>query len=103
MGRMGFKDALEDLVYGNSYSINSRNHSYYINSRNHSYHINSSNHSYSITVSVHDFKWQKNKLSVSNPESKDIAYLSVLSQISNCLGRSRKNKHTILKTDRSGL
>ena len=92
MGRMGFKDALEDLVYGNSYSINSRNHSYYINSRNHSYYINSSNHSYSITVSFHNFKSKNFKLSVSNPKDKYVAYLSVLSQISNCQGLGRKKQ-----------
>ena len=39
------------------------------------------------------------KLSVSNPKSKYVAYLSVLSQISNCQGLGRKNKHEILKTD----
>ena len=36
------------------------------------------------TVSFHHFKSQKIKLSVSNPKSKHVAYLSVLSQISNC-------------------
>ena len=40
------------------------------------------------------------KLSVSNPKNKYVAYLSVLSQISNCQGLGRKNKHEILKTDR---
>ena len=39
------------------------------------------------------------KLSVSNPKSKYVAYLPVLSQISNCQGLGRKNKHEILKTD----
>ena len=53
-----------------------------------------------ITVSFHDFKSQNFKLSVSNPKSKYVAYLSVLSQISNCQGLGRKNKHDILKTDR---
>ena len=52
------------------------------------------------TVTCHNFKSQKNKLSVSNPKSKYVAYLSVLSQISNCQGLGRKNKHEILKTDR---
>ena len=36
------------------------------------------------TVSFHDFKSQDFKLSVSNPKSKYVAYLSVLSQISIC-------------------
>ena len=52
------------------------------------------------TVSFHNFKSQNFKLSVSNPESKYVAYLSVLSRISNCQGLGRKNKHGILKTDR---
>ena len=38
-------------------------------------------------------------MSVSNPKSKYVAYVSVLSQISSCQGLGRKNKHTILKTD----
>ena len=53
-----------------------------------------------VTVSFHNFKLQNLKLSVSNPKSKYVAYLSVLSQISNCQGLGRKNKHEILKTDR---
>ena len=53
------------------------------------------------TVSFHNFKSQNFKLSVSNPKNKYLAYLSVLSQISNCQGLGRKNKHEILKTDRS--
>ena len=53
------------------------------------------------TVSFHNFKSQIFKLSVSNPKSKCVAYLSVLSQISNCQGLVRKNKHDILKTDRT--
>ena len=52
------------------------------------------------TVSFHNFKSQDFKLSVSNPKSKYAAYLSVPSQISNCQGLGRKNKHEILKTDR---
>ena len=52
------------------------------------------------TVSFHNFKPQKIKLSVSNPKNKYVVYLSVLSQISNCQGLGRKNKHDILKTDR---
>ena len=53
------------------------------------------------TVSFHNFKSQNFKLSVSNPKSKYAAYLSVLSQNSNCQSLGRKNKHEILKTDRS--
>ena len=55
------------------------------------------------TVSFHNFKSQNFKLSVSNPKSKYVAYLPVLSQISNCQGLGRKNKHEILKTDRKGI
>ena len=51
------------------------------------------------TVSFHKIKSQNFKLSVSNPKSKYVAYLSVLSQISNCQSLGRKNKHEILKTD----
>ena len=50
------------------------------------------------TVSSHNFKSQNFKLSVSNPRSKYAAYVSVLSQISNCQSLGRKNKHEILKT-----
>ena len=53
------------------------------------------------TVSFHNFKSQKFKLSVSNPKSKYVAYMSVLSRISNCQGLGRKNRHEIVKTDRS--
>ena len=53
------------------------------------------------TVSFHNFKSKNFKLSVSNPKSKYVAYLSVLSQISNCQGLGRKNKHEILETDPS--
>ena len=49
----------------------------------------------------HNFKSQNFKLSVSNPKNKYAAYLSVLSQISNCQSLGRKNKHEILKTDRA--
>ena len=42
------------------------------------------------TVGFHDFKSQDFKLSVSNPKSKYVAYLSVLSQISNCQSLGRK-------------
>ena len=54
-----------------------------------------------IMVSFHNFKSQNFKLSVSNPKRKYVAYVSVLSQISNCQGLGRKNKHEILKTDRT--
>ena len=37
------------------------------------------------------------------PKSKYVASLSVLSQISNCQGLGRKNKHDILKADRTGM
>ena len=53
------------------------------------------------TVSFHNFKSQKFKLSVSNPKSKYVACLSVLSQISNCQSLGRKSKYEILKTDRN--
>ena len=55
------------------------------------------------TVSFQNLKSQNFKLSVSNPKSKYVAYLSVLSQISDCQGLGRKNKHEILKTDRMRL
>ena len=55
----------------------------------------------SSTVSFHNFKSQNFKLSVSNPKSKYVAYLSVLSQISNCQGLGRKKRFEILKTGRS--
>ena len=55
------------------------------------------------TVSFHNFKSQNFKLSVSNPESKYVAYVSVLSQISSCQGLGRKNKFEVLKTDRKDL
>ena len=54
------------------------------------------------TVSFHNFKSPNFKLSVSHPKSKYVAYLSVLSQISNCQSLGRKNKHDCLKTDRIG-
>ena len=46
-------------------------------------------------VSFHNFKSHNFKLRVSNPKSKHVAYLSVLSQISNCQGLGRKNNHEI--------
>ena len=49
------------------------------------------------TVSLHNFKSQNFKLSVSNPKNKYVAYVSVLSQIANCQGLGRKNKHDIFK------
>ena len=57
------------------------------------------NHDSNHTVSFHNFKSQNFKLSVSNPKSKYVAYLSVLPRISNCQGLGRKNRHDILKTD----
>ena len=62
---------------------------------------NSNSNSNITTVSFHNFKSQDFKLSVSNPKSKYVAYVSVLSQISNCQGLGRKNEHEILKTDRT--
>ena len=53
-----------------------------------------------ITVSSHNFKSQNFKLSVSNPKSKYVDDLSLLSQIWNCQGLGRTNKHEILKADR---
>ena len=53
------------------------------------------------TVSFRNFKSQNFKLSVSNPKSKYVAYVSILSQISNCQGLGRKNKHEMSKTDRN--
>ena len=53
------------------------------------------------TVSFHNFKSQNFKLSVSNPKSKYVACLSVLSRISNCQGLGRKTFFEILKTDRT--
>ena len=67
------------------------------------------NHMYSLiinewinkhTVSFHNFKSRNFKFSVSNPESKYVAYVSVLSRISNCQGLGRRNRFEILKTDR---
>ena len=55
----------------------------------------------SHTVSFHNFKSQNFKLSVSNPKNIYVVSVSVLSQISNCQGLGRKNKHHILKTDRT--
>ena len=52
------------------------------------------------TIGFHNFKSQNFKLSVSNPESKYVAYVSVLSQVSNCQGLGGKSKHEFLKTDR---
>ena len=56
---------------------------------------------YLSTPSFHNFKSQSFKLSVSNPRSKSVACLSVLSQISNCQGLGRKHKFEIMKTDRN--
>ena len=51
-------------------------------------------------VSFHNFKSRNFKLSVSNPKNKCVAYVSVLSLISNCQGLGRKNNFEILKTGR---
>ena len=48
-------------------------------------------------VSFRNFKSQNFKLSVSNPKNKYVAYLSVLSQISNCQGLGRKNNSENLR------
>ena len=55
------------------------------------------------TASFHNFKSQNFKLSVSNPKSKYVACLSVLSRISNCQGLGRKSKFEIMKTDRKQI
>ena len=55
------------------------------------------------TVSFRNFTSRNFKLSVSNPKRKYLAYLSVLSRISNCQGLGRKNTFEILKTDRIEL
>ena len=44
------------------------------------------------TVSFHNFKSQNFKLSASNPKNKYVAYVSALSQISNCQGLGCRNK-----------
>ena len=69
------------------------------------YNIHNSNKSNdkSNTASFHNFKSQSFNLSVSNPKNKYVAYLSVLSQISNCQSLGRKNKHEIVKTDRTRI
>ena len=52
------------------------------------------------TVSFHNFKSQNVKLSVSNPKIEYVAYVSVLSQISNSQGLGRKINFEILKAYR---
>ena len=47
------------------------------------------------TVSFHNFESRNFKLSVSNPKSKYVAYVSVLSQISNCQSLGRKNNESV--------
>ena len=47
------------------------------------------------TASFHNFKSSNFKLSVSNPKIKYVAYVSVLSQISNSQGLGRKNNFEI--------
>ena len=56
-----------------------------------------------VMASFHKFKSQDFKSSVSNPKNKHVAYVSVLSQISNCQGLGRKNNFKCLKTYRSGI
>ena len=56
---------------------------------------------YDNTVSFHNFKSKNIKLSVSNPKSKYVAYVSILSQISNCQGLGRKKENEIMKTYRN--
>ena len=51
-------------------------------------------------IILNNLKSQFFKLSVANPKSKYVDYVSVLSQISNCQGLGRKNNHDFLKTDR---
>ena len=51
-------------------------------------------------VSFYNFKSRNFNLSVSNPKSRYVVDLSVLSRISNCHCLCRKNRHEILKTDR---
>ena len=63
--------------------------------------LNPNGRAYVRTASFHNFKSQNFKLSVSNPKGKYVAYLSVLSRISNCQGLGRKNNFEILKTDRT--
>ena len=62
---------------------------------------NRSNHANNKpTASFHNFKSQNFKLSVSNPKTKYVADVSVLSQISNSQGLGRKNNFEIWKTYR---
>ena len=58
-------------------------------------------HAGKFTASFHNFKSQNFKLSVSNPKRKYVAYVSVLSQISNSQGLGRKNNFECLKTYRN--
>ena len=51
-------------------------------------------------VSCNNFKSQKKQIERLKSKSKYVAYVPVLSQISNCQGLGRKRKHTILKNDR---
>ena len=52
-----------------------------------------------VEPAVPTVSFQNFKLSVSNPKSKYVAHLSVLSQIYNCQSLGRENQHEILKTD----
>ena len=51
-------------------------------------------------VGFHNFNLRIVNLRVSNPKNTYVAYVSVLSRISNCQSLGRKNKHELLKTDR---
>ena len=56
----------------------------------------------SCAESSYDPNWvYRDLFPQSNPKSKYVVYLSVLSQISNCQSLVRKNKHEMLKTDRT--
>ena len=61
------------------------------------------------TVSCHNFKPQNFKLSVSDPKSKYVAYVSVLSRSSNCQGLGRKTNMkfwkptALVRTDHGGV
>ena len=93
------------IEYNNNNNNTHNNNNNVVISNNHdtSNHMNTTMRSSRTvsTVSFHNFKSQHFKLSVSNPKSKYVACLSVLSQISNCQSLGRKNKHKQLKTDRT--
>ena len=54
-----------------------------------------------FTASFHNFKSQISNRETQILKGKCVAYLSVLSRISNCQSLGRKNEHEILKTYRS--